>query len=357
MNPVIERGEKRATIQDIAKLTGVSVATVSGAFSGKRRMSAQTREAVLKAAHDLGFEPNPHAQRLRNGRCANTIGLLSDMDLGVATLTSWEIRHRLDERGFHIDDHVLPLYVHQVETSQAEVLRRICRQNPQAILFSRKSLEPTVCNILEKYVESGGVLVCWTSASPTPEDHPLTADLVLFDTEEESYQQTRHLIELGHRKLGFFSHSDGVELSNRFLGFKRALTEAKLEVRRDWIGGTSGYEDAGIKHAEQFLALQERPTGVCIVNDNAAAAFVHAVIRAGLQVPHDVSVIGCDDMPAARAALVPLTTMRRPIIELSWAIVDLLGERLDGTLQGAPVMRKIQSELIVRSSTAAPQNI
>lgn len=67
MNQVMERVEKRATIQDIARMTGVSVATVSGAFSGKRRMSAQTREAVLTKARELGFEPNPHAQRLRNG--------------------------------------------------------------------------------------------------------------------------------------------------------------------------------------------------------------------------------------------------------------------------------------------------
>src|SRR4028119_1958972 len=122
MRKTLRRMEKRATIQDIAGLTGVSVATVSGAFSGKRRMSEQTRQTVLKAARELGFEPNPHAQRLRSGGCANTVGLLSDLDLGVVTLTLWEIRHRLDERGFKIDDHIFPLFVQQVERSQTEVL-------------------------------------------------------------------------------------------------------------------------------------------------------------------------------------------------------------------------------------------
>jgi LacI family transcriptional regulator/LacI family purine nucleotide synthesis repressor len=187
---------------------------------------------------------------------------------------------------------------------------------------------------------------------PSVEDQPLTADQVLYDTKEETYLQTRHLIELGHRKIGFFSHSGEVEveLSNRFHGFQRALMEDKLELRREWIAGASGYEDAGIKHAEHFLALRERPTGVCIINDNAAAAFVHGVMRAGLQVPRDVSVIGCDDMPAARGALVPLTTMRRPMKELSYAIVEMLCNRLDGTIQGAPVVRAIQSELIVRAA-------
>jgi LacI family transcriptional regulator len=183
----------------------------------------------------------------------------------------------------------------------------------------------------------------------------LTADQVLFDTEEETYLQARHLIELGHRKIGFFSHSGDVKSSKRFTGFQRALAEAKIELRSDWTGGATGYEDAGNQTRRAVFILQERPTGVCIVNDNAAAAFVHTVMRAGLQVPRDVSVIGCDDMPAARGAIVPLTTMRRPVKELSCAVVDLLCQRLDGTIQGAPVAREVKSELIVRSSTAAPQ--
>jgi LacI family transcriptional regulator len=77
------------------------------------------------------------------------------------------------------------------------------------------------------------------------------------------------------------------------------------------------------------------------------------VMRAGLQVPRDVSVIGCDDTAAARAALVPLTTMRRPVKEMSRAIVDTFCDRLNGTIQGPPITREIKPELIVRSSTAA----
>ncbi|HEX9996193.1 MAG TPA: LacI family DNA-binding transcriptional regulator [Abditibacterium sp.] len=355
MSQLLQRPDKRATIQDIARLTGVSVATVSGAFSGKRRMSDQTRETVLTTARELGFEPNPHAQRLRNGGCANTIGLLSDLDLGVATLMQSAICRRLSERGFQVDDHVLPLYIQELETRQTEVLRQVCRQNPQAILFSKIGLEPRALEVLEQYVDGGGVLVCWTSSLSSVGHHQLIADQVLLNTEQESYLQARHLIELGHKNIGFLAHG-GVDLMNsRFLGFKRALKEADLLLREEWAWGESGYEDAGIRHAERFMALHERPTGVCIVNDNSAAAFVHAVMRVGLQVPRDVSVIGCDDTAAARAAFVPLTTMRRPIAELSHTVVEILCNRLDGSLQGPPVMREVNSELIVRSSTATPR--
>jgi DNA-binding LacI/PurR family transcriptional regulator len=231
----------------------------------------------------------------------------------------------------------------------------MCRQNPQAILFANTGLEPHAFDILEQYVEGGGVLVCWTAVRPTSGNRRLVADQVLIHTEQESYLQARHLIELGHRKLGFFAHSTGDYRGTRFKGFRRALAEENLKLHPDWVWGEWGYEDAGIKHAERFLSLKERPTGVCIVNDNAAAAFEHGVMRAGLQIPRDVSIIGCDDTAAARSALVPLTTMRRPIEELSRAVVELLCDRLEGTVQGLPVLREIYSELIVRSSTAAPQ--
>jgi LacI family repressor for deo operon, udp, cdd, tsx, nupC, and nupG len=356
MNQTLERTEKRATIQDIARLTGVSVATVSGAFSGKRRMSEQTRETVLTTARELGFEPNPHAQRLRNGGCANTVGLLSETDLGIATMMLSEVRHRLDERGFAIDDHLTSRYLQQAATRQTEVLRRICRQNPQAILFPNGGLEPCAFETLQQYVEGGGVLVCWASQRTSPDNTHLIADRVLIDSEDESYRQARHLIELGHRKLGFCAHSYEGHEGARFDGFRRALAEEGLELRPQWIWHEYGYEDAGIRHGERFLTLRERPTGMCIVNDNVAASFIHTVMRAGLRVPDEVSVIGTDDTAAARAAIVPVTTMRRPVKELSYAIVQLLCDRLDGTTTGAPVTREMKCELIVRGSTAAPKS-
>lgn len=354
MNDLLKPSEKRATLQDIARLTGVSVATVSGAFSGNRRMSVHTREAVLSTARDLGFELNPHAQRLRAGGCSNTIGLLSENDLGVATLTTSELRFRLDERGFQVDDHLIPLYLQQVETRQTELLRQMCRQNPRAILFSNVGLEPGAFDILKQYMKGGGVLVYWALMRTDSTSQNLEADHVFIDTEEERYLQARHLIDLGHREIGYFSHGGEFESGPHLNGFKRACAEAKIEVRPEWMWSNYGYEDAGIKHAERFLALRERPTGVCIVNDNAAAAFVHRVMRSGLQVPRDISVIGCDDTAAARGAFVPLTTMRRPIEELSHAVIQLLCDRLDGTLQGPPVTREIKTQLIMRSSTAAP---
>ena len=355
MNQTLQRVEKRATIQDIAQLTGVSVATVSGAFSGKRRMSNQTRELVLAKARELGFEPNPHAQRLRNGGLTNTIGMLSNIDMGVAALTMLALRRHLDKRGFDIDDHLLPLYHKEVETRQTEVLSQICRQNPQGILFAYEGLEPSAFDILQQYVDGGGVLVCWKLSRVLPERRSVVADHVLYDTEEESYLQARHLIELGHREIGFLAHSPIGVAGVRFTGFQRALKEAGIPLRAEWTWGEWGYEEAGIKHAERFMALRDRPTGLCIVNDNSATAFVHSVMRLGVQIPNDLSVIGCDDTPAAASAFVPLTTMRRPVEQISQNIVQLLCDRLDGTLTGAPVSRELKTELIVRNSTAAPR--
>ncbi|HEX8833140.1 MAG TPA: substrate-binding domain-containing protein, partial [Abditibacteriaceae bacterium] len=124
----------------------------------------------------------------------------------------------------------------------------------------------------------------------------------------------------------------------------------------EWTGGACCYEEAGMQHAEHFLALKEKPTGVCIINDHAASAFINSVMRAGMQVPGDVSVVGHDDIAAAKAAIVPLTTVRRPVERLSLALVETLCKRLNGDDQGPPRDQVIRGELIARESTAPPRN-
>jgi DNA-binding LacI/PurR family transcriptional regulator len=346
--------EKRATIQDIARMTGVSVATVSGALSGKRRMSERTRAMVLARAKDMGFTPNPLAQRLITGRCANKIAVLTQSDLGVATQTMWQLMQKLAEEGFEIQERLLPAYIDRNKAMQVKLIQTICHQNPAAILCAETEFEPTSVAILSRYTQNGGILVRWADIRHIGNNEGLISDNVLLDTEMGCFLQARHLIELGHRKLGFFGHGGlGVHLE----GFKRALSESDIDFHPEWVGTCPGYEEAGIKHAEQFLAWKDRPTGVCIINDNAAAAFINGVVRSGLEVPSDVSVVGYDDTAAARAALVPLTTFRRPVESLCSAIVDLLCKRLHKELVGPPCNQVVQGELVIRQSTAPPREL
>lgn len=340
------RNEKAMTIRDFAREIGVSPSLVSMAYTGNGRIAARTRERILQSALELGFSPNPHAQRLSGGRDRNTIGLFSlNLDFGVITHKIKIIQHLLWSRGFDV-----PLYAHGAYRAgevarQADLMSTLRRQQPRAIICTIWGLEAGTLRELERYRGEGGIVVCY--------DHyvALDCDQVLFDREDNTYQTARHLLELGHRDLGLYMGGLTPPGGGRKDGFDRALGEFGLKANAEWMFHGEVEERGGVMLARQFLALPRRPTALCIVNDRTASAFVNEVQRAGLRVPRDVSVVCHDDQPVASCCAVPLTTNTHPVQEISAAVVAMICSRIDGSYCGAPRQRIVRGALVVREST------
>ncbi|HEX8834765.1 MAG TPA: LacI family DNA-binding transcriptional regulator, partial [Abditibacteriaceae bacterium] len=342
-------GSRTVTIKDVARQAGVTPATVSFTLSGKRNASPKTKEAILRAARELGYVPNPHAQRLANGGCDKTIALLWVIDLGISTEQANFIAHRLDEAGFLCDWHVTPTYVSDSAHQQAEVVGMLCRQEPRAIICRSHQLEEPALLQLQRYAQDGGAVVCYGTKGNESFDN------VVFNRGDNMYRAARHLVDLGHRKIGLSIHGEVVPPDDPgVIGFRRALAESQVEIREDWIWAHSPYEKAGSELAERFLQLKDRPTALCIINDVTASTFVTQIYRHGLRVPQDVSVVGYDDAPAASYALVPLTTISHPIAGIAQPLLEMLFSRIDGTYDGPARCVEVKGELIVRESTAAP---
>lgn len=336
--------DKPMTIQQVARELGVSPSTVSAAFSGKGTITAQRRVAVLESARALGYEPNPVAQRLRNGRCPKTVGLFSlGLDFGVATRKIQIIQRLLSAQGYGV-----PLYVHSAGNvvQQSELMLTLRRQQPRAIICATRNLHPDTLAELEKYRGEGGIVVCYDEAMK------IDCDQVEFDREDNNYQTARHLLELGHRDLGFYMERLSPD-GPRFRGFERALHEDGLQKRDEWLFSGGPSENGGMLLAQQFLKLKRRPTALCVVNDHAASAFVNAVLRAGLRVPEDVSVACHDDEPVTRSSMVSLTSGTQPVQKIAEQVVQLLLSRLDGSYCGPPRSVQVRGELIVRDSTGS----
>ncbi|HEX8552257.1 MAG TPA: LacI family DNA-binding transcriptional regulator, partial [Abditibacteriaceae bacterium] len=329
---------------------GVTTATVSFTLSGKRNASPKTKDAIFKAAHELGYVPNPHAQRLASGGCDKTIGLLWGIDLGVSTEQINFIHHRLDEAGFVGELHITPSYVSNTVHQQVQVVSTLCRQEPRAIIVRTFELEEPALMQLQRYAQEGGTVVCYGHRGSGFFDH------VVFDKAKNVYQAARHLLDLGHRNIGFSLHAEEVNADDAgIIGFRRALAEANVPVREEWLWANCSYEEAGARLAETFLGLKERPTALCIINDIVASSFVNQLYRRGLRVPEDVSVVGYDDAPVARYALVPLTTISHPVGGIGRPILEMLFSRLNGSYSCAPRRIEVNGELIVRESTAPPK--
>lgn len=354
---------RATTMQDVAQALGLTKATVSYALNGKGRVSPETRQVVLDAVRKMNFRPNPHAQRLNSGRCHDTVGLFTfSLDLGVTTRKLQLLQQLLSEQGYHAPIHVCGGESSGIDAEfQAEAMGNLRLQRPLAIICNTLSLHPQALEELQLYIAEGGVAVCYDVAVD------VDCDQVLFDREDNTHAATRHLLELGHRRIAF--HGGWEEPHPlRLAGYRRALREFGVEMQHEWLlsgrqtsgrheerGGTD--EENGACLVDSFLNLSSRPTAACITDDAVAAAFVAELGRRGVPVPAAVSVVGQDDLPlAAYVSAVPLSTVSQPVEAIVREVVRLLTERLTERLAGqappTPRRHTLRGELIQRQSTA-----
>jgi LacI family purine nucleotide synthesis repressor len=351
---------KRApTIHDVAAALGMHKSTVSLGLSGKGNVSLKTRARIEEKAREMGYQPNPLAQRLATNAGNNLVCLCAgDLDVGITTEKILLIQKELTARGLEAPIYTLPARSENADspaTSQAAQIRYLCRQQPRAIVCSAQAFHPAVFPELAAYQNEGGIVVAYDVAIP------LECDQVVFDREHNGYLAARHLIERGHRKLGLalsVVKRDGgglnVAQNARLSGFSRALDEAGLTVNRDWIWEETTYESGGAALAAHFLEMANRPTGICIVNDYMALSFMAEVMRAGVRIPEDLSVMGHDNQIVAAYTPVPLSSSTQPETEIAAAVIRLLSQRLNGSSE-APRTVLIRGEVVERQSVAAPK--
>ena len=345
----IRASERRAaTMADVARIAGVTKMTVSYAFSGKRQIGEETRNAILRAAKELNFSPNAHARRLASGASSHDVSLYSvNLSVGVDLLKVAFIRSVLQSRGYSVAFHS-----DNSPRGQAATLALLRSQRPAAIVCDGTDLVPEAVVELQRYQEEGGVGVVYDS------EVDLDCDCVTYDHASSLHTAAAHLVNLGHRRIGLHILGPARPVEPSFVvrssaGFEAAV--APLVVPAAWRFRGLSYENheaGGADTAERLLEMprSEWPTGMCFVNDSAAVACISSLIRAGVKIPGELSVVGVDDLPIAAHSIVPLTTVTHPVAVLSQNVVDLLASRLGD--ESVPSRRiSVQGELVVREST------
>lgn len=348
-------GVKQPTIHDVARAAGIHKSTVSVALSGKGNLSASTRARVLAVARELGYEPNPLAQRLAHGQSDARVCLISGgLDVGLATAKILLIQRALTAHGLEAPVYTFADPISEHGRSFAAQIEQLRRQRPRAMICSAQLVSADAFKALETYQKSGGIVVSYDLPVP------LDCDQVIFDREDNAYQAARHLLEQGHRHIGLgmsgavpWQHGVAPAASaHRLSGFRRALDEWDVPVREEWLFANETYETGGAEMARRFLALRERPTGVCIVNDYVALAFMAEVMRAGIRIPEDISVVGHDNQPIAAYCPVPLTSATQPTETIAQTVIELLLERFAHSAE-PPRTVTIRGEMTLRQSVAA----
>lgn len=346
MSKASRRSRGTITIGDVARAAGVSAMTVSRVINGGKNVRESTRAEVLAAVERLNYFPNTAARSLAAGEAMH-VGLLY-ANPSAAYLSQFLIGalNAARRAGCHL---VIESCESENADEQAEVTRRFATSDVEGVILPPPLSESYP--ILSE-LDAIGIPVV-TVARGASEEGSLN---VRMNDLEAAAEMTRHLLEHGHRKIGFIKgHLNHIASHDRYRGFVQALREYGIDP--DDTPVEQGYFTyrSGLVATERLLTRSSELTAIFASNDDMASAAVSVAHRRGLSVPGDLSVVGFDDTSLATSVWPELTTVRQPIAAMAEAAMELLlvdlRNRRTGTRRSS-AERVLDHELIVRESSA-----
>jgi DNA-binding LacI/PurR family transcriptional regulator len=326
---------KRVTIADVARAAGVSSATVSYVLNDAphQKISERTRERVHAAVSTLGYTRSAAARALSTGRSDTVLLILPDWPIGP--LIAELIESLTDELGKHglslITRRELP------EWTVAMLWRELA---PAAVVFFGE------VDLAERQaMRDAGIYVTGMSSSASGDD-----DFLLVSNEEIGRIQATHLAAAGHRRLGYAAPTDPrlQQMAGRRLdGVRRACLELGLD-EPDVQPAALDFASA-VAAAAAWRSMDPPVTAVCAFNDEVAFALLHGMRSIGLSAPDDLALVGVDDIPTARFAAPPLTTVGRDIPAISAHVAHMVSHGIAGKRPSRPPVQDFAT-LVVRDS-------
>ncbi|WP_332878459.1 LacI family DNA-binding transcriptional regulator [Massilia sp. S19_KUP03_FR1] len=337
----------QATMADVARLAAVSAMTVSRVMNGTGLVRESTRQKVAAAIATLRYTPNQEARNLAGAKPIRVGFLYSNPS--AAYLGEFLVG-LLGQSG----RNNVQLFVEKCEPGEQEAAhaQRLIENGLDGII-----LPPPLCDsraLIDCIVKAGVPAVVVACGAP---DARLGA--VGIDDHEAARRMTCHLVELGHRRIGFIAgHPNQTASARRLQGYRAALAEKGVDAAAELVVPGMFTYRSGLAAAAQLLALAERPTAIFASNDDMAAATVAVAQRLGLDVPGDLTVTGFDDSALATTIWPELTTVRQPIAGMAREAVQALVRQVRALRDGCagdPAQVTMAFELVRRESDGAPR--
>ena len=328
------------TIGDVAAQAGVSIATVSKVINGRYGVAPATLARVQAVIDELGFESSLVARSLRSRR-TNVIGILvADIEPFSAELLKGA-GAAIRERGYELIVYSGSGHGKDHSGWERRYISRLGGTLTDGIIL----VTPTVVD-----VDDGTPVV-----AVDPHTGPSTLPSVHSDNLAGATSATRHLLELGHRRIGFLAGRPDLESARqREQGYRQALGAAGIGVDPNLIRVGDYDLVTSEEPARQLLTLDDRPTAVFAANDLSAMQTLHVARTLGLDVPGDMSVVGFDNIPESALIEPPLTTIDQSIQEMGKQAVQLLIDVIEGHTEG-PRQITLPTRLVVRQSSGPPR--
>ncbi|GMM90771.1 DNA-binding transcriptional regulator CytR [Vibrio fortis] len=332
-----------ATMKDVAQLAGVSTATVSRALMNPEKVSVTTRKRVETAVLEAGYSPNTLARNLRRNESKTIITIVPD----ICDPYFAEIIRGIEDAAVENDYLVLlgdsgqqkkreSSFVNLVFTKQADGMLLLGTDHPFDVSKAeQKNLPPMV-------------MACEFA----PE---LELPTVHIDNLTSAFEAVNYLAQLGHKRIAQISGPTSATLCQfRQQGYQQALRRAGVTMNPAYSTVGDFTFEAGAQAVRQLLALPEQPTAIFCHNDAMAIGAIQEAKKLGLRVPHDLSIVGFDDIQFAQYCDPPLTTISQPRYEIGRQAMLMMLDMLKGNDVQAG-SRLLEAKLVVRGSTAPPR--
>jgi len=341
---------KRPTQADVAKLAGVSRATVSYVINhqtnGRVPISEETRQRVLAAIAELDYVPDARAQALRSGN-TKTIGLIIP---DIHNPHFWEMADGVEQEANAAGYHILLSSIPPENQYAEDVFRNLSHRRIDGLvmvpsfIYHSDEAQKTLAALLKRRVPIVGMMSEQGEVS-------YKIDRVICDYQDITVDVMSHLLSLQHRRIGFIFGIAVPDLgSDRLLAYRESLQAANLPIDPELIVECGPTIEDSYQATKQLLGLPSPPTALLVINDLLAIGALRAIRDLNLNVPQDVSLFGYDDIPLAKYLVPRLSTASKDGERMGREATRLLLARLQDP-DRPPQEIRLPARLILREST------
>lgn len=327
-----------STIQDVAKAAGVSVATVSRVINNSTSVSAETKELVVGAVKRLDYRPNLLGRNLRRAETRLILVLLPNISNPFYS----RIVKGIEDVGHRNGYNVLLCNTDSEPGREKLYLDHLKHRLADGVIFMAPSLSR------EELTETGKsfpMVQCCEYKEGAKVSH------VSIDNSAASQKAVKHLLALGHRRIGLIScDNEYVSTIHREEGYRKALLDAGIKPEDGLLKDGDYSFKSGFRAASQLLSLADRPTAVFCISDIMAIGAIRAARERGLKVPDDFAVVGFDNINFASMCDPMLTTVSQPKYDLGCTSMELLLKQIRGEMK-EPQDLILEFNLVIREST------
>ena len=352
MAPVETNGlgaDRMATIVEVAKRAGVSIATVSNVIRSTRRVSPKLTERVQAAISELNYSPNEIARSLKVRQTRMLAMVLPD----ITNPFFPEIIRGAEDTAFERGYFLMTANTDEQIGRERRIVAALRSYRVDGVLLA--SASGTDTSHLKSTLAAGVALVCLDRTVPG-----VKTDAVLLDNVRGARECVRHMIQKGHRRIAIITGSLDVQTGReRLRGYEEALREADIPAEKDRILEGDFRHDSGYRLGKQIAAEKKkdrtlRPTAIFVCNGVMTLGVLKAFEELNIRCPQDIALATFDDLAVDSPFHPHLTTVVHPSYEMGARAAGMLIDRIEGRISKEPTTVRVAPTLIIRESTDAP---